>query len=197
MDADVTASNDGRKAWKGLRKNAAANSAEVPNGSSDKTKIRLRDLRLMRQAMGKYGARPADLVYVVGVAGAIKMLHVEDPMSATNPSPVVTIDKYGPNATVLNGEIAKIDGVPIVVSELVREDLGESGVKLESGTSDRTLVVCVNRNAWLFGDRRQIKIASQYIAVTDQQLLVATRRLTFRGYFEADKTVSTLTNVKL
>jgi len=197
MDADVTDAKDGRKAWSGLRKYAIANSATVPNGASDKTKIGLLDLRLMRQKMSKYGARPSDLVYVVGVAGAIKMLSVEDTQSATNPSPVVTVDKYGPSATILNGEIARIDGVPIVVSTLVREDLGESGVKLASGTADRTLAISVNRRTFTFGDRRRIKLAAQEIVTTDQQLLVVTRRLCFAPFFGSDKTCAMLTNIQL
>jgi len=96
----------------------------------------------------------------------------------------------------LNGEIARIDGIPIVVSSLVRENLTTTGV-YDGVTTDRTLVLCVNRTQWMFGDRRQVRIASQYVAVTDQQLLVTTRRLTFRGIHESDKTVAALTNVQL
>jgi HK97 family phage major capsid protein len=196
MDSDVTAATDGRKAWKGLRKLTLAGT-KVSNTASSVTKIALNDLRTVRQKMGKYGLFPEDVVFVTGAAGAMKMLAVEDPMAATNPSPVVTVDKMGPNATILKGQIASIDGIPIIVSPKVREDLDQNGIKLSSGTNDRTLVLCVNKAAFVKGTRRQVKLVSQYIPTTDQTMLVALRRLTFACWFASDPVVGQITNIKL
>jgi len=196
MDADVTDAADGRKAWKGYRKHCPSGS-KFANGASDKTRIRLLDLRKQREKMGVYGVSPRDLVYVVSPTGALRMLQVEDPMSSTNPSPVVTLDKMGPQATILNGQIGAIDGIPIITSQFVREDLDENGVNLSSGTADRTLILCVNKAAFVHGDRRQGKLVTQYIPVTDQNMLVYLRRLTFANWFAGKPVVSVLTDIKL
>jgi HK97 family phage major capsid protein len=195
QDSDVTGSTDGRKAWKGLRK-LAVSGAKVTNTCSDKSRIGLTDLRTLRVKMGKYGADVSQLVYAVGMAGAIKMLQVEDPMSATNPSPVITVDKLGPNATILTGQIAQIDGIPIILSPKMRENLSTTGV-YDGVTTDRGLVMCVNVSQFMHGDRRATKLASQYVPVTDQTILVALRRVTFRGWFESDPAVAILRNVQI
>jgi len=195
MDADVTDSDDGRKQFKGLRKHCPS-SAKFANGASDKTKIRLLDLRKQREKMGVYGVSPTRLAYVVSPMGALRMLSVEDPMSATNPSPVVTLDKLGSQATILNGMLGSIDGIPIITSPFVREDLDENGVKLSSGTADRSLILCVNRDAFVAGDRRSIRLVPTYIPVTDQTLITVLRRYDFKNWFAGDPVCSVLTDVK-
>ena len=191
QDSDVTSSADARKAWKGYRKHAPSG-AKVDNAG---TNIKLAKLRDVRKAMGVYGYDPTNLAYVVGPAGAIKMLQVEDPMSATNPSPVLTLDKLGPGATIFSGQIASIDGSPIIVSKHIREDLDENGVKLASGTTGRTIVLCVNRPAFVYGDRRAMKVESERLIVSDQVQMVTMRRLTFSNWFPGSAVVGVLRNI--
>jgi len=52
---------------------------------------------------------------------------------------VRTVDKYGQFATVLNGELGKIDGIPVIVSEKIRENLNASGV-YDGTTTTKTLL---------------------------------------------------------
>ena len=62
----------------------------------------------VRGLLGKYGVRPSELAYIVDVSTYIKSLGAEE---------FRTLDKLGPQATILNGQLAQVDGIPVIVSE--------------------------------------------------------------------------------
>lgn len=144
QDSDVTAADDRRKAWNGLRKLALANAATKVDLSTFNTT----NLRSLRKAMGKYGVNPTDLVWIVGPSGYNQMLDLDE---------VKTIDKYGPKATVLNGELAKFDNIPVIVSEHVRENLA-NGAVYDGVTTTKTYVLLANIQRFLAGARGLVKV---------------------------------------
>jgi len=171
MDADVTAATDTRKAWDGYRK-LTLSGAKVDLATFNKT-----NLRAIRTAMGKYGVNPNNLAWVAGISVYNKMLGLDE---------VVTLDKYGPSATILTGELGKFDGIPIIVSEFVREDLNASGVQ-DGITTDKTVLPLVYRPALIYGDRRNItfKVSQELYMETDQEVAIATQRLDFQPVQDA------------
>jgi HK97 family phage major capsid protein len=171
QDSDVTASTDTRKAWDGYRK-LALSAAKVDCATFNKT-----NLRAIRTAMAKYGVNPNNLAWVAGVNVYNKMLGLDE---------VVTLDKYGPSATLLTGELGKFDGIPIVVSEFMREDLNASGV-YDGVTTDKTALALVYRPAFLYGDRRNItlRVSQELYMETDQDVAIATQRLDFQPVQDA------------
>lgn len=144
QDNDVTAADDARKSWNGLRKLALAQAAT----KVDLATFNRANLRAMRKAMKKYGINPADLAWIVGNSGYSQMLDLAD---------VITVDKYGPNATLLTGELGRFDGVPIIVSEFVREDLNAAGVR-DGVTTTKTYLLLVNRRRFLTGQRPGVSL---------------------------------------
>ena len=177
MDADITSAKDRRKAWDGYRKHAVtATKVAVAQSST----LDVQDLRNLRTAMGKYGINPADVSIVTGPKGYAKMLSLRD---GANPSPVLTLEKYGPQAVIFTGELARIDGMPIIVSEYVREDLDSNGVFVGSPTNTKTILFMVNRSAFIFGDYRAPSIRSKDIIETDQTVMVTLQRLTFNNWW--------------
>ena len=177
MDTDVTAANDYRKAWDGYRKHSPSATKIVGNGTGVIDVVL--DLRKLRTAMGKYAINTGDCPIIAGPRSYAMMLSMRD---GSNPSPVMTIEKYGPNATILTGELARVDGQPIIVSEFVREDLGTTGV-YTGGTVDRTMFLMVNRRSFVYGDFRPPSIKSREIIETDQIALVILARMTFNNWF--------------
>jgi HK97 family phage major capsid protein len=171
MDSDVTAATDVRKAWDGYRR-LALSAAEVDCSTFD-----IASLRAIRTAMGKYGVNPSNLAWIAGITVFNKMLGLDE---------VMTVDKYGPSATILSGELAKLDGIPIIVSEFVREDLNASGV-YDGTTTDRTVLPLVYRPGFLYGDRRSItlKVSQELYMETDQDVAIATQRLDFQAVQDA------------
>jgi len=170
QDSDVSAATDVRKAFKGLRKLALANSYSVDFAGV----MNLANLRTLRKKLGLYGIDPTRLVLFVGNSGYIQLLNLPE---------LVTLDKYGPNATVLTGEIGKIDGVSVVVTPTMRENLNASGV-FDNTTITKTTVMLVNRDAMLIGDRQTIELdQTDEPKVYRQNTILADMRVDFQAAF--------------
>jgi Phage capsid family len=180
QDSDTTAADDPRKGTNGLRKlTPAAAKTDVANAVLTSAM-----LRTNRQKMGRYGIRARDLAHIVAMRSYISLLG--DPN-------VVTIDKYGPNATVLTGELGKVDGVPIVVSEFVRQDLNATGVH-DGVTTNRTIALTANRRGFLQGERRGItvQVLRELYAESDQDAVIASFRRAFAPRFPSTETTVAL-----
>ncbi len=176
QDSDVTNANDVRKAWKGYRK-LARTVAKVNFGGT----ITVENLRAMRAAMAIYGVEPERLAWVVSIKGYLQLLNLKD--SAGNPV-VLTVDKYGPQATLLKGELGRLDGIPIVVSEFVREDLNVNGV-YDGVTTDKTIFLLVFKDGFLYGERRAIQVETFRDIRTGTIELVASQRIAFVDRMDA------------
>lgn len=174
MDADVTSANDVRKAWKGYRKLA---SASLDLGGT----LTVEKLRALRALMRVYGVDPADLAWVVSVKGYLQLLSLKD--DAGNPV-LMTVDKYGPAATLLTGELGRLDGIPVIVSEFVREDLNASGV-YDGVTTNRSLVLLVYRPGFVLGERRIITVESTRDIRAGTLQVVASARIGFVDRLDA------------
>ena len=171
QDSDIHAlgAGDRRKAWKGLRKIALA----LGTATTDLSTFEDANMRAVRSSMGKYGINPADLAWIVGLKTYLNHM-----LGLTN---VRTVDKYGPSATILSGELGKYDGIPIVVSAFSRETLNAAGVH-DGSTTDNGELELVHRPSFLFGDRRSItiQIGRELYMETGQDVIVATVRETFK-----------------
>ena len=171
QDSDVTASTDARKAWKGYRKHALA------GATVDVSTFDVVTLRSIRVAMARYGINPNDLAWIAGFRAFHKLLGLAE---------VQTVDQYGDQATLLSGELAKFDGIPIIVSEFVREDLNATGV-YDGVTTDRSVLPLVYTPAFLYGDRRavNVRVSHDLYMESDQDVAIATQRLDFQPVYDA------------
>jgi len=169
MDADVTDATDARKAFKGLRKYAKAGSLEISAADlSDKSKA-LGVIRSMRLKMKRFGQNPNNLALIVSNSAFVKLLNTDQ---------VVTYDKFGPNATVDTGVLERIDGIPIIVSEFVREDLATTGVYTTTGLTN-TEILMVYTPAFLIGQRGSVKVEEARDISTTSNMLVTSMRNDF------------------
>ncbi len=169
QDSDVTDGEDPRKAWKGYRK------LVLSGAKQDLGTLSIANVRNIRKKMGKYGIDVKNLAYVTGISGYNQLMGLDD---------VKTIDKYGPMATILTGELAKLDGIPIIVSEKIREDLNASGV-YDGTTTTKTALLLVRRDAFLYGDRREVVIETDRVIKSQTTDLVASQRVAFEPRFDA------------
>lgn len=172
QDSDVGASTtDARTAWDGLRKKAIAQTVATATTCS------AANLLTVRGAMGKWGVNPSDLAYIIGVSNLYDLL---------GDSNVLTVDKLGPQATILNGQVASLHGSPVIVSEHVRENLNASGV-YDGITTTKTYMLCVNRNEWAMGQRMalDVEVDDSPYRETYQRLMVAFMREDFQSLADA------------
>lgn len=169
---------DARRFCKGLR--YYANSLRATKGAECGT-YSLANLRKGRAAMGKYGVYTSDLVLLTSLAGYLYRL-----LNPEEITQIQTLDKYGPNATILSGEVLKVDNVPVIVSDSIGDNLDANGLYTNAGVTDRTVQLWVNRRMWKRGIRRGVEVTADKDNLNDVWQLVAY----FRGDFQPVTTPS-------
>lgn len=183
QDTDITAATDCRKSFLGLRGWIIDQSFTVNAGAAAPTTALLLSLR---KYMGEWAVDPSRLAYIVGMSNYISMLDMDE---------VQTVDKIGPQATMLSGQLASFMGSPVIVSRYVREDVDLNGIHA-AGTNTFTTITAVHRDGWMIGDRRELSLESQRIANYDQEQILAWQRLDFQSlYGTAYKTAALLRNL--
>jgi len=96
-----------------------------------------------------------------------------------NLTEVATLDKFGPQATVLSGQIAALAGMPIIMSRFMGADLESTGKFLSSGSKNKTGYLIVNRDSYYNYVRRRITIETDKDIKSGVIQVVATMRGTF------------------
>lgn len=171
QDSDSTGADDPRANWDGLRKRAlAAASVDAANAAPTAALF-----RSVREKMGKYAVAPQELVHILGISTYLKLL------SDAN---LQTMDKYGAQATLLTGELARLDGIPIVLSEYQRQDLNATGVH-DGVTTNRSVALTVFRRGFIRGIRRgvTVEVLKEIYSESDQDALKVSTRQAFESRF--------------
>lgn len=148
---------------KGLTKYEAAGSnttVAVANAVTTGT------LRSLRKNLGVWGLDPAQVVYFVNQDVYFDLL--ED-------SQFQTMDKVGPNATILTGQIGMVGGSPVIVS-------GELGAKAVGGFG----AIAVNTNNFMVGNYKGLRVESDYLVEAQERILVASLRTGFQQISTVD-----------
>ena len=125
----------------------------------------------VRGLLGKYGGRPSDLRIVLGQSTLNSWYDI---------SQVKTVDVYGPNATIVQGELARFFGIPILLSEatpVTDSDLVEADGKSNATAGTKGWFVLFNVNGWKQGFRREFNIEADRNIQTDSNILVASFRM--------------------
>ena len=128
-----------------------------------------------RALLGKYGARPSDLLFISGVSTINAIQDVAQ---------FQTLEKYGPQATILTGELGRIAGVPVILSESIPGasiDMTAADGKYTSASpasnNTKGWFVLANKNQWRSGFRRDLQIESFRDIQKDMNILVASFRM--------------------
>ena len=130
-----------------------------------------------RAKLGKYGVRPSECAFVMDINTYIRALSIEN---------FRTVEKLGPNATLLTGQLGDIEGIPIIVSEQML--MADTDGKVTSGGNgaDTGRVLVVNRNMYRLGFKRELMIESERDIQKRQTVLVASMRVAFKGRMDND-----------
>jgi len=182
-DESYSDANDVKKAFDGLLKYARTAGNTVDNGGGAVTAL---NIAAVRKQLGVYGLNLSDLVIIAPVNVAYQMLELPE---------VLTFDKYGNNFTVLTGEIGRIWGMPIVVSEYISNTLTATGEEGDPATDDKTAVLVVNKQYFAVADRGTVGLETERKAVSSTTLYVSYRDLDFNKIALNATPVAALVNV--
>ena len=120
--------------------------------------------------LGKYGVRSNESVFVTDPNTFLTSLALEE---------VETVDKLGPAATILTGQLAVVYGHPLIVSEQMR--LASANGKVNSNPAQNTAgrILAVNTSQWRVGFRRELSIETERVLQKRQNVMVVSLRLAF------------------
>lgn len=137
--------------------------------------------------IGKYAAPQVqgDVFFIADVNTVTAALTIAE---------VETLDTFGPRATISSGELARIYGVPLIVSNQLR--MAASDGLVTDGTAGTTgRVLCTNGTQWRVGFRRGVTFEADREAGKGQTTLYVSLRIALMDRTGYSATTSTHTSV--
>jgi len=134
----------------------------------------LADVHALRQLMAKHGIRPSDLVWFCDYNTIYKMLDFDE---------FTTIDKMGPKATIVTGQVADLSGSPLIVSGEMNK-FGTDGKYHATPTTG--ILICAHKPSWLVGWRRRIKFGVNYYDHLDATRVTSLLRMDLQKFGTTD-----------
>jgi HK97 family phage major capsid protein len=174
-----------RRAWKGLRfytfkgAGGSALASATDMGGATVTEAKLLE---MQMNMGIYGANPRPFAFITGFRGLKSLMKL---------SSLLTLEKFGANASIVTGQVGAIFGSPVVLSEFVF-DQKATGVYGDGTARTFGTILGVHRDSFAVATRRAISInasSDRYIE-QDQTVFVGTGRFDFEPLFTPSSTVA-------
>lgn len=111
---------------------------------------------------------PNDLIYVCDPETADRIAELSE---------VLTMDKYGVNASIIAGEVSKIGRNPLIVSMAMSKTDATGAVSTTGTNNTKGQVAAFNRKGFVPGWRRRVKLEVERIPGTDQTRMVYSLRL--------------------
>lgn len=117
--------------------------------------------------LGKYGVRNNEAVFITDLNTYLSSLALDE---------VETVDKLGPAATILTGQLGVVYGHPLIVSEQMR--LADTDGKVTDGATGTTgRILATNRSQWRVGFRRELSIETERDIQKRQNVMVVSMRI--------------------
>ena len=89
------------------------------------------------------------------------------------------MDKLGPNATLLTGQLGSVEGVPVVVSEQMALADADGKVTAAGNVASTGRLLLVNRTQWRKGFKRELLIETERDVQRRQNVMVVSMRVAF------------------
>jgi hypothetical protein len=140
---DGYVSRDPRLEFDGLRHFAIAGGAVVNASGLALTQTHIRQAFAQ---LGRYGIRKGDIIIAMSLSVSTTVLGWTE---------LLTVDKYGPSATILTGEIGKVFGATVVATDLLSDTLDADAVaRTQAGgtTGNRSVVLVFNKTSPIIGN---------------------------------------------
>jgi hypothetical protein len=139
----------------------------VDNGGGYPTLSKIREAR---RKLGRHMISDlANLVIYVDPLTYVSLLQVDE---------LNTFLNNGQFATVMTGEVGRIDNIPVFVTNEMASAQGTNGkVSNTAGSNTKGRLAIVHKPSWIAGYRREIRTAFEYISYLDAWQLTVTMRM--------------------
>lgn len=125
--------------------------------------------------MGKYAANPQRLAIACDVG-----TYVSGFLSSATGAPgnfLATLEKMGPSAVLLTGQLAQYRGIPILVSGQYPKSEADGKVSTTGGNNTKGGLSIYHRDMWKVGFRRQLLIEVDKFIQNRQMVMVSSFRI--------------------
>ncbi len=147
----------------------------------------LAKIREMRTKLGRHMISDlSNLVYYMDPLVYVQMLNIDELNVYLN---------NGRNATVNTGEVARIDNIPVFVSNEIQQSSASGVVSATPSNNTKGRMILVHKPSWYAGYRRQIRVNFDYISFYDSWQLTVTMRLALVR--RSDDCAALLFNIKV
>ena len=170
----ISGARDPRLLFDGLRKKAIDGAKKVNASGQALTQTHIR--KAFNQ-LGRHSRKKSDIIILCSLSVSYTILGWDD---------LRNINKYGPGATILTGELGEIYGCKVIATDLIPDTLGDTGVARNqgAGTDDnRSVVLVFNKTSPVIGNpamaERKFKIALYDDIVNDEIHLVPIEDIAF------------------
>jgi hypothetical protein len=116
---------------------------------------------------------PTDLIYVADPDTADKAAMLDE---------VISVDKFGPSATVITGQLGRIGQSPLISSMAMSKTEADGKVSTTSANNTKGQVVAFNRNGFKVGFRRRVRVETFRDIKTDQFIIALYMRVGMGRY---------------
>ena len=151
---DNPAATDVSNAFDGLRKYGLDNSVDNGGGA-----ITISSIRTAVKQMGVFGSNPSECVLIVNPRVYAQLKNLTD---------LQTIDKIGNAAVLKTGTVAMLDGMQVIVTDFIPNDLDSTGNVSSSG--NKTAAIIVNTKAFKVGKRNLVEFEQDRNIVNDTMI---------------------------
>jgi hypothetical protein len=164
----VGSSLDHRKAWIGFRHRAIDTSAHHDYGST--------------QSVADYMGALSRLTVPHAFGSVVYITSPEHYLvELLTDSNLLTVDKYGPAATILTGEVGRIGGHPLILSEFMDKELNASGI-FDNSTKTKTGMCIVNLARFVMARLRSMRVEVETVVREHTHYVVASERKTLHTF---------------
>lgn len=156
-------------------------------GSSDHRRLfrGMRHAAIDKSSVKDFGGSAMDFAGFMDAVAQLGELAVGNKVCVVSPealvanflqlTQVVTLEKFGPQATILTGQLASLAGIPIVMSRFIGADMNGDGI-FDNVTKNKTGFVLFNTDSWYQYNRRQITVESDKDITSGAIQIVSTMR---------------------
>lgn len=107
----------------------------------------------------------------------------ETHMALLNIPEFMTLDKMGPQATILTGQVGAIDGIPVLTTAELKPAAANGKVSSTAGNNTRGRALLVYRPYFKYGYRRTRNVTSDYNPYYDAHMLIVSVRVAQKAIF--------------
>jgi HK97 family phage prohead protease/HK97 family phage major capsid protein len=154
---------------------ASTTDVTVAGGAGWRANYDVNDIADMRRNLGLYGLDPSQLVLLTSHDLYYEMMKDAD---------FKTIDTYGTAATLFTGEVGRIYGMRVLVSQMF------NNAAITTGTVGTTLAILARPSNFIKGELRGVMTEADRDIINQKRVIVSSRRFGFQDIITGEATVN-------